>query len=467
MAKDPLDVSDLASEVANWNFEDERLNSRLGKIIDGLAKDPSVSLPQAFDSAGLEATYRFLSNPRVTAEGVLSAHFEATNQRCGTTDDFLVAHDSSTFTYRADGDRNGLGRMQRTASSSKQVFFAHVSLAISADGTRRPLGVAGFKTWTREAERTGIEYQRWEEQIRAVSTQLDGGGNAVHLADREADDYEMFCSLQRDKLRFVVRCLHNRRLTESMSSDRLHALFATLPSTAERDVQLERRKPRPTAITRKIYPAREARMATLHISGATIELKKPMSIRAHSINPPDSVTINVVRVWELNPPGDETPIEWYLYTTEPIDTAEQQILIVDYYRARWRIEEFFKCIKTGCAFLSRQLQDYEALVNLLATFAPIAYRLLLIRSEAERDPDRSGADLLSPDQLDVLRARGRLRLPAEPTAREIYFAVAALGGHIKYSGHPGWRTLARGYEKLETLTEGWCAARLQPASDQG
>jgi hypothetical protein len=467
MAKEPLEVSELASEVANKNFENEQLNKRLGVIVEGLAKDPKSSLPKAFDSAGLEGAYRFFSNPRVTAEGILSAHFAATNQRCGTSDDFLVAHDSSTFTYRADGERSGLGRMQRTASSSKQVFFAHVSLAISADGTRRPLGVAGFKTWTREAERTGVEYQRWEEQIRAVSTRLDGGENAIHLADREADDYEMFYALQRDKLRFVVRCLHNRRLTESMSSDRLHALFATLPSTVEREVQLERRKPRPTAILRKIYPAREARMATLCISGASVTLKKPMSIRPHTINPPDSVTINVVRVWEPNPPEGGTAIEWYLYTSEPIDTAEQQLLVVDYYRARWRIEEYFKCIKTGCDFLKRQLQDYEALVNLLATFAPIAYRLLLIRSEAVREPDRPGTDLLSSDQLEVLRVGGRLRLPAQPTAREIYYAVAALGGHIKYSGNPGWLTLARGYEKLETLTAGWRLAKLQPASDQG
>ena len=31
---------------------------------------------------------------------------------------------------------------------------------------------------------------------------------------------------------------------------------------------------------------------------------------------------------------------------------------------------------------------------------------------------------------------------------------------------PGWRTLASGYEKLETLTAGWRAAKLQLGSDQ-
>jgi len=108
MAKDPLEVANLASEVANGNFGDERLNKRLGAIVGRLVKDPSLSLPQAFDSAGLEGAYRFFSNPLVTPEGILSAHEEATNQRCGTRDDFLVVHDSSNFSYREHGERNGL-----------------------------------------------------------------------------------------------------------------------------------------------------------------------------------------------------------------------------------------------------------------------------------------------------------------------------------------------------------------------
>ena len=71
------------------------------------------------------------------------------------------------------------------------------------------------------------------------------------------------------------------------------------------------------------------------------------------------------------------------------------------------------------------------------------------------------------NEIAVLRARGRTKLPAEPTIQDAYLAIAALGGHIKYSGKPGWLTLARGYEKLELLVEGWVAAKLQPDRDQG
>ena len=464
---DPNEVEKLAAEVAGANFSDERLNRRLGAIVSTLAKNPSLSLPKAFDSAGLEAVYRFCGNQRVTPAEILSKHYEATRERCQGKADFLIAHDSTSFSYRYDGDREGLGRIQRASARSNQTFSAHVSLAISADGSRRPLGVCGFHTWTRGPERSGVEHQRWETQIRASSAQMGGLEHAIHLADREADDYEMFSALQRDGHRFVVRCLHNRLLAEVDGRKKLHEALAEVEASVEREARLTRRTERKTDRLRKTHPARGARTAKLSVAATTVVLKQPKTRRlTESTDFPESLSINVVRVWEPEPPPGEERVEWYLYTTEPIETAEQQLKIVDHYRARWVIEEYFKAIKTGCDFESRQLQDYEGLINLLATFAPIAYHLLLIRSEARRDPDRPALSVVSEDQLDVLRALGRRPLPDAPTTRDVYLAIAALGGHIKYAPDPGWRTLAAGYEKLETLTEGWRAAKLQLGSDQ-
>src|SRR5450755_628002 len=86
---DPTDVKALVAEVADSNFSDERLNRRLEIVLSALTEDPSLSLPRAFDSAGLEAAYRFFSNQRVTAADILSSHFEATRKRCEDEGDFL------------------------------------------------------------------------------------------------------------------------------------------------------------------------------------------------------------------------------------------------------------------------------------------------------------------------------------------------------------------------------------------
>jgi hypothetical protein len=74
--------------------------------------------------------------------------------------------------------------------------------------------------------------------------------------------------------------------------------------------------------------------------------------------------------------------------------------------------------------------------------------------------------VLTPTQLQVLRRRYRKPLPAEPTARDVLLAVAAIGGHLKRNGEPGWQTLGAGYEKLLTLVEGWELAASSDGCDQ-
>jgi hypothetical protein len=462
---EPITVEALAFEVGRGNFEDERLNARLRSLVGRLSVDPHHSLPRALDSAALEGAYRFFSNHRVTPELILQPHIEATLGRSEAEGDFLIVHDSTKFQYRYDGEREGLGRVKRTSAGGKQAFFAHISLAIAADGTRRPLGVAGFRTWIRGPEQSGSESLRWEEQIRTSSAQLHAAKTAIHVMDREADDYKMFDALIRDGHRFVARCQFNRKLETELGIEKLYDVVARVSATVEREVPLSKRKPKKDPVAEKIHPSRQARIAKLSISAATFEFKRPVGPRPGNAYSP-SIAMNVVRVWEPTPPEGEPAVEWVLLTNEPIATREQQLAVVDHYRARWTIEEYFKAIKSGCDFEKRQLQDYEGLVNLLAIFAPIAYRMLLIRSEARRVPEAPATQVISQDHVDVLRARGRLKLSANPTTREICFAIAALGGHLKHNGDPGWSTLAYGLEKLESLTEGWIAAKLQFRSDQ-
>lgn len=276
-----LDVNELADEVAGSNFADNRLNERLRNLVSGLAEAPKTSLPKAFDSAGLEGAYRFLSNHRVTPNQILSGHFTATVDRCEREQAVLIAHDSTSFAYRYDGEREGLGRVRRDNKMSKQNFFAHLSLALTSDGERRPLGVVGFKPWSRVEAPTGTEYQRWEEQIRATSQMFSSPQKAIHLADREADDYEMFWGLQRDQLRFVVRCQFNRLLQEGEQTTKLRNYFANSTALVERSVPLNRRAQKTCATMSKIYPAREERLALLSVTGATVQLKKPTKARPH------------------------------------------------------------------------------------------------------------------------------------------------------------------------------------------
>jgi len=121
---------------------------------------------------------------------------------------------------------------------------------------------------------------------------------------------------------------------------------------------------------------------------------------------------------------------------------------VEGYRTRWTIEEYFKTVKTGCAFESRQLESFKTLTNLLAYSLIIAYALLLMRALARTNSDLAGDALLSDVQLLCLRLMTKRKPARLKTARQVLDAIAELGVHLRSNGDPGWRVLSRGWKRL-------------------
>ncbi len=455
----------LESEMQAAEFGDARLSKRLTKIIASLVAGPDKSFPTAFDDTELEGAYRFFNNDEVTPERILAPHVRATVARMAKEAVALVVHDTSTMSFNPEGSRRGLGRVR----SAGQAFFAHVSIALSGSGNRMPLGTLALSTHIRKGAQKkkqikaknnpDNERARWGRQVAAVGSLGIDRSRTVHLMDREADDFALFAQLVDSGDRFVIRLAHDRVL-EPTTPDGVHKLLEAVTqirAVAEREVPLSRRPASSRSPKqRHIHPVREGRTARLAMGATTVTLLRPAT-QPRTL--PATLTLNVVRVWEVDAPEGEQPVEWLLVTTEPVDTAEQILQVVDWYRARWVIEEFFKALKTGCAYEKRQLETLEGLLNVLATSMPIAWALLRLRTQARLDPNAKATTALPATMVEVLHAFTRIKLPPAPTAREVFLAVAALGGHLKHNGEPGWITLGRGYEKLRTLTEGWTAAR--------
>jgi hypothetical protein len=449
---------DLATEMSGAEFGDARLSRRLRKVVEAVQVAPDQSFPSLFDDGQLEGAYRFFNNEAVTPEAILQPHVTATVGRMAAERVALVVHDTSTMSFDPDGARRGLGRVR----SAGQAFFAHVSLALSGDGTRMPLGVVALshhvrtgaqKKKAKAKDNPDNERSRWGRQVKAVASCGVDRARVVHLMDREADDFALFAQLVGAGDRFVIRVAHNRLLAENVDGfQKLAQAVTEIQSVAEREVPLSRRPVgHRSPQQRRIHPAREGRLAKLAFGATTVVLRRPSPQPKALV---ETLSVNVVRVWEIDAPKGEAPVEWVLLTTEPISSAEQLLQVVDWYRARWVIEEFFKALKTGCAYDSRQLETLDGLVNVLATFLPVAWRLLLMRTQVRTAPEAKATTVLPKAMVAVLRVVTRIKIPAQPTARDALLAVAALGGHQKNNGAPGWLTLSRGYEKLRTLTEG-------------
>ena len=208
--------------------------------------------------------------------------------------------------------------------------------------------------------------------------------------------------------------------------------------------------------SRKQAQSRAGRLARLALSGQTVTIKRPVSCLKTL---PSTLKINFVHVREIGTNGTDEPVDWILATSEPIGTAEEIERVVDIYRSRWVIEDYFKALKTGCDYENRQLESEQTLTNALAIFVPIAWRLLLLRSLSRSSAEAPASEVLTATQIKVLVAETKGKLPPMPTVRQALLAIAGLGGHIKNNGEPGWLVLGRGFQYLLILEKGWNSAQ--------
>jgi hypothetical protein len=451
-------VEALEVEVAEADLGDERLNRRLGLLVTSLADRAGESFPKALDDAELEAAYRFFGNDRVTPELILAPHFRQTAKRCSTHERVLVVHDTTQFEFGGTAHREGLGRLVNPG----QGFFGHLSLATTADGRREPLGLLNIETVFRHDKPTSRskrrksdnrgESKRWPDGVDFAEAWLASSTRAIHVMDREADSYAILAALHDANRSYVIRAFQDRVLVSS-DEERLRDAAKKAKRAFEREVPLSRRPHRAGAIGKR-HPARAGRGARLSFSATTVEIPRTSDARQSTVR---SIQINVVYVIEKRAPRGEPPVEWFLLTDLPIATDEEIAFVVDCYRGRWTIEEYFKALKTGCQYEKRQLESAHSLLNALAVLAPVAWRLLLLRHLARHAPDRPASAALTPSQLAVLHAVAKRPISARPTIQEAMLAIAALGGHLPRNGDPGWLVLGRGMHDLLLLELGWRA----------
>ena len=462
-------LAPISLEFAGADLGDRRLTGRLKQISDAAAAKPGSSIPgRAETLAQMEATYRFFENDSVQPESILDAHVQCTVARASHQNQVLVLHDTTEFKFDGEQERAGMGRLR---SSSRRGFYGHFSFCVAPDG--EPLGTLGLYAWMRGDKKKGRRPQqvsqydsdreslRWHDAALLTGELLHGRTNAIHVMDREGDSYELLAMLLEHEQRFVVRLCHDRKLGTGREAEqaKLFDALSCAPFFFEREVLLSRRGESKGSAKHSHYSARNLRVARLEVRSAKRRIFVGNGGVSHV---PASLELNFVEVRETAPPEGEEAVVWRLVTTEPIETQPEVEAVIDAYRCRWQIEEFFKALKTGCRYQDRQLQSGHALLVDLAIETAIAWRMLLVRYLARHQPTAPASRVLNETQLSVLRVDSETKgrpLSSEPTAQDILYAVAALAGHIKYKGPPGWLLLRTGFHELLVLERGWIAAQ--------
>jgi len=466
-------IDRVVSVFANLDLGDPRRAKRVTRTVAKLAAHPQATLPGAMGcEADIEGAYRLMNSGQVSMEALNQAHAQTTAIRARETGRVLAIHDTTSCKFK-HADPAVVGYL----NTGKPGFMVHYALIVAADGSKRPLGVAHVEALARDkpparrkkgrsspkrsggktVKKKNRESLRWYRGFERASEALDGC-DVIHVADREGDNYELFArSIDERQLRFVIRARVLERQVETVDGSKksLATSIESCRSVLERDVTISTRKAASSPASAAVHPSRTARPARLNISSTRVTLRRP---RHQDPTLPDSIEVNVVRVFEPKPPAGEDPIEWVLFTTEPVSTPAEVAAVVDIYCARWLIEECNKALKTGCRYEERQFDTRDALLTLLALTLPIACELLWLRAACRANPNRPALEVLTPTQLEVLATMGSRKLSKRATVHDALWAVAALGGHMTCNGEPGWLVLHRGMTILLDYERAWAAA---------
>ena len=462
-------------------LREKRLRDRHARLMARAHAKPGSSFPEMMETdAELQGLYGFCNGKHVSLDKVMHPHFVATAEKARATPRPILVHDSSWFSFPGSTVRKGLGRVG--SGKAHEGFLGHFTLGLSDALSRLPLGLLHLSTlsFTAPPRKRGVrpsaadaatlvkKSARWLAGMRASQALLGPGVKPLHVCDREGDDYSLFAGAQAEDLAYIVRVRYERmvRLCPDVSEDEdlveeellpLRQALSGLTFIVEREVTLSSRTAKQAKASSQ--PERKTRKARLGIRAGTVEVERPASRSAKEC-PVAKLKLNVVQVVEQEPPEGEQAVEWLLVTSEPIGTKEEVEAVVETYRARWVIEEYFKALKTGCAYEKRELESLKALENALGLLAPVAVELLKLKHVAREEPEAPATKVLKAEEVKVLRTLSkRVKLGENPTAQEVLLAVAGVGGHLKQNGAPGWMVIYRGFRSLNLAMAGWRAAQ--------
>jgi hypothetical protein len=347
-----------------------------------------------------------------------------------------------------------------TGNGSGWGFLLHNALMVEAQ-SKEVIGLAGQtihyrpqkkKLSKKEHAAARLKRKRESDVWGIVIDQVGSPPEEVewiHVLDRGGDNFEVFCHLLQQHSGWVVRAARLNRYVLAGPEKQRMPLSDYLPHLAllgSYELSLRAR------------PQQPARTAKLEVRVGSIHMPVPhhKSPWVQEFNP-EPILMNVVYVVEVDPPADVEPISWVLLTSLPAETFEHAWEVIEYYEARWLVEEYHKALKTGCRVQDRQLKTASRLEAMVGLMSVSAVRLLQLKSLARTSPETPAQRVVPRIWLQMLKAaRKGLHRVHDLTVGQFYREVAKLGGFLgrKGDGDPGWITIWRGWEKLNNFVHG-------------
>lgn len=460
-----MDAQRWAEEqFGQCDLKDQRRTRRLVDVGTSALCHPSGSLPeQAAEMADLKAAYRLFACAEVSFEAIAGPHWKQTRRRLPGT--YLVLSDTTELDF---GIRRAIPGMGQTGNGGGRGFLLHSALVTSAEG-EEVFGLAAQKIRYRKAapkkENAAQRLKRdresvlWGQVIDQVGPPAEGV-QWVHVMDRGADNFEVYCHCRQQHSEWVVRVTQKQRkiIVPDGTTMPLSQYLVNLPFGGAYEFALRAQAARPKRGHKKACKAQPARTAKLAVRFGPLELPFPKQKSPYLKGlPAVPIAMWVVHAREVGAPQDAEPVEWILLTSLPVSSFTDAWRMLSYYEKRWLIEEYHKALKTGCRVECRQLKSKEGLERITGLLGVVAVRLLQLKSAARTNPNCPAREAVPLSWIRMLlAARKRCKYTEAMTVAEFYRELAKLGGFLgrKSDGEPGWITIWRGWQKLYLLVRG-------------
>ena len=129
-----------------------------------------------------------------------------------------------------------------------------------------------------------------------------------------------------------------------------------------------------------------------------------------------------------------------------------------YYSPRWKIEVYFRTLKSGFRIEGRQFETLDRLLNCLAVYSIITWKIMYLCHLGRECPDLDCEIIFDPSEWKSVYMTVRQQDPPSdpPSLNEMIRMIASLGGYvIRRSTQPGAQTLWFGLQRVHDLSTAW------------
>ena len=194
-------------------------------------------------------------------------------------------------------------------------------------------------------------------------------------------------------------------------------------------------------------------LAELEVKYERLQLRPPIGKQKQY--PPLDLT--VLHAQERGKPKNRNRIDWKLITDLPVRTLKDAIEKLRWYALRWKIEMFHKILKSGCKAEDRRLRTAERLVNLIAIFCIVSWRIFWMTMLNRSDPNAHPLLALTKIEMQLLEHLvPDKREPADRDTISRVIKIARLGGYLARANDPapGNIVMWRGFSRLSDIELG-------------